>query len=525
MESVRRVTAAGLAIAAFVLSAGSPASPAGSVASAAPRVSWKPCTEDATVQCGTIKLPVNWRRPGGATFDMGVVRRPATDRAARIGALVVNPGGPGASGVDFVLYNPEYLSEGVRRRFDIVSFDPRGVSRSHPVVCALEVVITAPAAEITTAEGYGATTAYNSRLGRDCRKHTGPLADHVDTLSVVRDLDALRAALGDRRLSFYGVSYGSLIGQQYAELFPGKARAIVLDSAMDHSTGTRRFLREGAAAAQSAFEAFVAGCGADPECALRGRDIKAVFRGLLARARRGELSDPTFPEYKPTPFDIATTAVVSFYAPDWRSLAAYLLALETGQPQTTVAVAPTVPASRQAPEVIENSFATIFCADWRLPVADFADLAGYARTAELLAPDMRLSPVAYAAVTGCLGWPGKVRNPQHRLKLRVKTPLLVLGSMHDPATPYAWSARVAKQAGDRAVLVTYEGWGHGVYQRGDCPRAAVDAYLLELKLPAQGTRCPAIPPTTTTSERTGLAPHRVGPRPGVPGWLAPRPSR
>jgi pimeloyl-ACP methyl ester carboxylesterase len=511
-------------------------------------IRWKPCAEDAAAQCGALRLPVDWRRRDGAAFDLAVARRPATDPAARIGSLIVNPGGPGGSGVDFALYGNDYFSAEITRRFDLVGFDPRGVSRSRPVVCDLATLRQAPPAEIGSAAQFAAVVAYNARLWKDCRRHTGPLFDHVDTLSVVRDVEALRAAVGDERLTFYGMSYGTLIGQQYAELFPGRVRAVVLDSAMDHSSGTRRFLREEAVAVQDSFDQFVAGCQADAGCALHGRDIRAVWRGLLARAARGELRDPTFPEYRPTPFDVVSAAFGAFYGPQWRELAMFLTALDTGQAagggvgvagagvgKVGAAVAGGVAglagaAARQrirrtkAIELVEYAFPAAFCADWRLPVRDYPDLAGYLHTSGLLAPDMRYSPLAVTAVTACLGWPGRLHNPQHRLALRGDARVLVLGALHDPATAYSWSDRAARQAGDNGVLLTYEGWGHGVYGRGRCPGRAVDAYLVSLTLPAAGARCPAVPPTQPAGDRAGpvrsgsIRPGQVGPRPGVRGW-------
>src|SRR5690606_11889323 len=153
-----------------------------------------------------------------------------------IGSIVINTGGHGGTGVDAVLQNWLGFSPELTSRFDVVGFDPRGVGRSHPILCSFELAAQAPdPLEIDGPAEFAALLAYDERYRQDCRARTGPLFDHVDTGSVVRDLDAIRAALGERKLTYYGVSYGTLIGQLYAERYPGRIRALALDSNMDHS--------------------------------------------------------------------------------------------------------------------------------------------------------------------------------------------------------------------------------------------------------------------------------------------------
>jgi pimeloyl-ACP methyl ester carboxylesterase len=431
-----------------------------------------PCAGDPTAQCGSLSVPVDWSRPHGPRFDLAVARRPATDPAARIGSLVFGPGGPGDSGVDRVVTGPGRFSAELRRKFDVVSFDPRGVGRSKPVVCSAELLAQRPAPVLASQADFDATLAFNRRLRADCRARTGPVFDHADTLSTVRDLDAIRAALGERTLTFHGSSYGTLLGEQYAEAFPGRVRAIVLESVVDHSVGTRAFLATQAVAGQDSFDEFVAWCGRTAGCALHGRDVRAVWADLLARADRGELGDRGA-----TPFDLVVTAHRGFYGPGYADLARKLAAMSAGGPPQLVSLPPLVTAA--------------FCADWSLPVRDYREYAAHLRRLAALAPDLRY-PAAVFAVTACLGTP--VRNPQHRLEVRHTPPLLLINSVHDPASGYNWATNVAGQLGDRAVLVRYDGWGHGVYTRSACTTEVVDRYLVAGVLPAPGTSCPAVEP-------------------------------
>jgi len=508
---------------------GSPAGAAPNKPSGSPAVAWAPCAEDATAECGTISVPVDWSRPRGEHFDLALVRRKATDPARRIGSLVVNPGGPGGSGVDFVLFAPDYFSADLRARFDLVGFDPRGVARSHPILCSLDLLVASPSPVLTSQADFDRMVRYNRDLGNDCRQHTGPLIDHVDTLSVVRDIDAIRAAVGDRKLSYYGVSYGTLMGQQYAEQFPDRVRALVLDSNMDHSLGTAGFLLTEAGTTQDSFNEFVKGCRADAGCVLHDSDIRGLWASLLARAARGELTLPG----SPTPVDQFTLISIifgAFYQPDWRGLAEFLVALDTGAEPAAgsagAALGAAAAAGRQrtttkaAVELAENSFQPQFCGDWKLPIRNYAEYAVLLKAQRLVAHDVLYSPLGLSATVACLGWSAQTNNPQHPLRARPAKTLYMTNALHDPATGYAWALNAKRQLGDAARLLTYKGWGHGVYGRSDCVSAPVDAYLLSGALPRPGAQCAAVPPTEAATARSATTrrPVPTGPRPGVPGF-------
>ncbi|MEU7473055.1 alpha/beta hydrolase [Streptomyces sp. NPDC044984] len=452
--------------------------------SATRTLNWAPCddTADPGAECAALSVPVDWAHPDGPRLDLAVARRKATDPGARVGSMVFGPGGPGDSGVERVVSGIGRFSPEVRRRFDIVSFDPRGVGDSNPVTCSGDLLAERPSPELKSQADFDATMAYNRRLRADCRAGTGPVFDHLDTAQTVRDVDALRAALGERKLTFHGSSYGTLLGAQYAETYPRRVRAIVLESVMDHSVlTTRDFLRSEAATAQDSFREFVKWCDGAADCALHGRDVRAVWQDLLARAGRGELEDPAEPGTPLSSSDLVNTvAFRKFYKADYAGLATAIVEMEAGEP---------LPASPTSTSPLPPAV-PVFCSDWHLPVRDYREYASLVAMMNRTAPDLPyLLPLHITAA--CLGAP--TANPQHRLDAHGAPPILVSNALHDPATGYPWAVSVARQLGRSGVLLTYGGHGHGSVTSGPCMQDAVDSYLTDLAVPPRGTICPAVP--------------------------------
>ncbi|MFI5775371.1 alpha/beta hydrolase [Streptomyces sp. NPDC051658] len=474
--------AAGAAMAVITGLAAAPAVHASPSATGALR--WAPCDDPnySGTECATLSVPVDWAHSDGPRFDLAVARRKATDPAARVGSMVFGPGGPGDSGVKMVGRNVSRFSPEVRRRFDIVSFDPRGVGGSNPVTCADDLPAERPSPELKSKADFDATVAYNRRLRADCRARTGPVFDHLDTAQTVRDLDALRAALGERKLTFHGSSYGTLLGAQYAETYPRRVRAIVLESVMDHSVPTTHdFLQSEAATAEDSFEEFVKWCDGATDCALHGRDVRAVWQGLLARAARGELENPDKPGTSLSSSDLVNRiAFTKFYNVDYADLATAIAGMEASKP---------LPASPTSITPLPEA-TPVFCSDWHLPVRGYQEYASLVAMMNRTAPDLPyLLPIQMTAA--CLGTP--TANPQHRLDAHGAPPILVSNALHDPATGYPWAVSVAQQLGRSGVLLTYEGQGHGSVTNGPCMEDTVDSYLTNLAIPARGTSCPAVP--------------------------------
>jgi pimeloyl-ACP methyl ester carboxylesterase len=477
------VATAATAVAAMLPGAAAGAAPSGSVA-------WKPCPTGKNVECGTVTVPIDWDHPDHGTIQLALARRKATDPSARIGSILMDPGGPGGSGAGEV-QDGWSLSPEITRRFDTVGFDPRGVGQSNPVRCGLTEV-TAPDPQLPkNASEYAQLTAYNRALGASCAKNTGPLAGFADTKSVVHDMDAIRAALGEAKLTYYGVSYGSLMGQQYAETYPDRVRALVLDSNMDHSLRTTwEFLSTETASTQELFEQFASWCGRTASCALHGQDVHALMATLYSRAESGDLGTP---DDRLDPVALVNLVSQNFYGPTWGQLATTMVNLRDGKPAQPSAFGDiTVP----------SAFGSVFCADWKLPVSGYGELETYRRALAAMAPDMRFSPLGWTSTAGCIDWPGEVRNPQHRLSVHGAPPLLMLNSRYDPATPYPWAQRAAQQSG--ATLLTYDGWGHGAYfKNSDCVIKAADDYLISGTVPRKGTHCAAVEPKPQQSRMDG----------------------
>ncbi|WP_280318681.1 alpha/beta fold hydrolase [Nocardia wallacei] len=220
-------------------------------ATRAPSLDWRPCAENAEVECATLAVPVDWSQPEGPAIDMAVARKRTRD-PGRIGTLISLPGGPGTSGVDELLHGDRF-SPALRERFDLVGFDPRGVRRSHPLRCDAGLAATRPNLVPDAGGRLTEVASYTRELVDSCREYTGPLFDHLDSASVARDVDALRNALGEETVSLYGRSYGTMSGQAYLELFPRRVRAMVLDSIDDHSLAGTEFLATEAHGGRDAF--------------------------------------------------------------------------------------------------------------------------------------------------------------------------------------------------------------------------------------------------------------------------------
>ncbi|MFI6729140.1 alpha/beta hydrolase [Streptomyces sp. R-74717] len=456
-------------------------------------IDWKPCPQDAAAECGTLRLPVDWARPSGERFGLAVARRKATDPDRRVGVLLVNPGGPGDSGTDFAVRRAKsHFSAEVQEKFDIVGFDPRGVGSSQPVKCSQKLWDQRPSAYPRNQAEFDRLAEFNRTLRRDCRRHSGPVFDHADTLSVVRDMDAIRRALGEKKINYFGHSYGTLIGEQYAEQYGDRIRTMALTANIDHSLGVREFLVSSAATAEDSFRQFVKWCESTSSCALHGRDVTAVWDDLLARADRGEIHDPESPDQVLTANVVAREAFKKYYGPDWDELAIYVAELDAQGPKERRQPQQPQPETSQGAEqqTREEPFHAVFCQDWRFRPKDYREFASLSKAELRAAPHMRGTPRVHEAVAGCVGWPGKVNNPQHRLRITEAPKILMLHSLHDPANNYAWATNVHRQTRRTTVLLSYEGAGHSVYGRSECTGDAVDDYLTELKLPSAGSRCP-----------------------------------
>jgi pimeloyl-ACP methyl ester carboxylesterase len=436
-------------------------------------IAWTTCPDDPDSpdppdgECGTVRVPLDWNRPGGPAISLAVARHRATDPAHRLGVLLADFGGPGSASSQFAL-TPGFFSPEIQARFDVVGFDVRGTGRSEFIEC----VDTGkpPGSEPADRAEFDALREYSEKAVSDCRARNLPVFDHADTGVNARDVDAVRRALGEARISFFGISYGTLLGQQYAERHGDRVRAMVLDSAIDHSADLGRFLGDRAAASDEQFRQFAAWCDRTTTCALHGQDVPAVWRKALA------VADGMPDEHN----WLRDRVAADMYHPDWEDMAQVIAGTVAGTPPVTARFAYNYASIRLA----------VVCQDFDLRIRDFARYSALHAEELRRGPLMRGSMLGHGEAVACLGVHGPPANPPHRLSIPRAPRILLANSRYDAATPYAWALAIHHQAPANTTLLTYEGSGHGVYERTACTRSLVDRYLLTAEAPRHDVSCP-----------------------------------
>jgi pimeloyl-ACP methyl ester carboxylesterase len=459
-------------VSAFLLTGGTPAL---ADTSSSP-ITWAACADDPDSpeppdgECGTLRVPLEWDRPWGPTIDLAVARHRATDPAHRLGVLMIDAGGPGSSGAEFALASGHLFSPEILARYDVVGLDLRGTGRSAFIRCADPTGVP-PSDEPADRAAFEALRQYSRQAIADCRARNLPVFDHANTAVNAEDLDAVRRALGEDKISFLGVSYGTLLGQQYAEQHGDRVRAMVLDSTIDHSVDVRRFMGDRAAAVDELFRQFAAWCDRTATCALHGQDVLATWERALAVA-----------DGMPRPHNWLRDQVFSdMYGPDWEDAARAIAETVAGQP----------PMTAQFEYNYQSIRLAVVCQDFDLRIGTFAQYSALRAEELRRAPIMRGSTIGHGETTTCLGQAGPPANPPHPLNIPRAPRILLLNARYDPATPYAWAVNIHRQAPANTTLLTYEGSGHGVFSRTACTKSAVDRYLLTLQAPRHDVSCPA----------------------------------
>lgn len=485
---------------------------AGGPAPGAP-ASWSPCPEvprealsglvpDGTVdqftggtsyECATIAVPQNWDEPdSGETFEIALVRARRDTQSDRLGSLIINPGGPGGSGVESAVYltlDPSYggLPDEVTSRFDIIGFDPRGVGRSDPVECYTNQQLDAsfgldpdPVGDAFTAE-----LTRMEEVAQTCADKYGDALSYFSTRQTAHDMDAIRAAIGDERMTYLGFSYGTLLGAVYAQLYPDRIRAMVLDGAVDAEEDGIAASEGQAAGFELAFSNFADWCDNTPdECPL-GPDTRAVVTGAI----EGSRSDPvTGPDGRVATAGWVFWAVVStmYQQGLWPELGAAIAQLDNGDPAAVFQLVD-VYTGRDA----EGDYPNLFDALTAVNCVD-DDTEVTVEQVRGLQDEWRdkypmFGPSLAVSMLGCAVWPAEP-DPYPTGTAEGAPPILVVGTTGDPATPYESTPRLAEMLGVGVVL-TNEGEGHTAYPGSRCIDAAVNAYLVDLTVPDDGTTC------------------------------------
>lgn len=496
---VTRLPAAALAVVLLLAGCGSgdgpgaaapsPSSPAAPRATASPSPApvslapvaapvWEDCEGD--FECATLVVPLVEGEP--ATVDLGLTRLRTARPEGRIGSLVVNPGGPGASAVDHLQRAWQLVPEPVRARFDLVAFDPRGVGRSSQVRCgttaeldAYFAVDPAPddAAELRVLEQANAAFA----LG--CAAGAGALLPHVSTEQAALDLERVRTAIGDEQLTYLGYSYGTSLGAAYLDAFPSRVRAMVLDGGIDPELTWDGLLEGQSAGFDRALEAFAADCERT-RCAYRSAvegDLLQAYDRLAARVETSPLPTSEARVVGPSELSLGVGAGLYSRANGWPAIAQALAAAERGDGSPLLALNDQyLSRGPDGYEGTNESLVSVVCLDRQWP----RETVPYLALAERVRADApRFGPSIALSGLICADWPVPPVSGPQRVTAPGSPPVLVIGTTRDPATPYAWSVALAGQL-SRGVLLTYDGDGHTVYRTGapSCVRDVVDAYLL-----------------------------------------------
>lgn len=466
-------------------------------------VVWR--SEGENLEFASVTVPLSYDDPSGPAMQLALVKVPAGDPSRRIGTIVTNPGGPGASGVEFLTYSAADAFPAVLRdRFDLVAFDPRGVGGSSPVNCLdeLDAYFATDLTPDDTAE-YRAMVE-NARLMADaCWEKNGDLLRHVDTMDVVRDLEQIRLALGDEPLNYVGFSYGTKIGALYAEHYPEHIRAMVLDGVMPPSIPPEEDIQTQDAGFESAMSAFLSWCGGKEDCAFGAGDPSSAFTDLTTRIDQHPLAASEGRTLGPgeTSFGVS----LGLYSPDfWPYLAHALAAAEAGDggPLLRLSDLYLGRAEDGTYDDVMEAHLAVMCSDAPWPSLDGFKALAEQETARF--PYLGASNLN--SYLSCALWPVEPVSQSQTVRGAGAPPIMLIGTTNDPATPYAWATDLAAQM-ESAVLVTLEGEGHvAMGRRNACIDETVDTYLIDLALPGAHKRCSETPLSASAFRASGTNP-------------------
>ena len=441
------------------------------------------------IECAQVPVPLDPANPAGASILLFVARRPARDPASRIGALFVNPGGPGGPTLDLVRGAKTFLTAEVLNRFDIIGVDPRGTERSAPLDCSIAALARSDLATPADNSAVERQRANYVNLGKACATTDGEKLAFMDTTTAARDVDAVRAALGEMTISFLGMSYGTYLGAVYESLFPANTSTVVLDSAIDPTRFGTNQLLDPLAQSEISLDAFLAACryGTLTPCRFNdGTDLNAKYTAV----REKYLGTGAGRDRAEASFDTAINSLIGYPRNGWPILGRALQELTEGrQPNfnATAADNQSVDSSERIVPVDSFSVATniaVSCRDGILP----RDAVAYRAVVDNVygvAP--RFSGIRFneAVAVTCVSWPSPTASLTALKSGVART--LVIANTFDPTTPIAWSRGLAAQLG--APLLVRNGGGHVAVNKSACVRETVARFLVDGTAPTSGTVC------------------------------------
>jgi len=453
---------------------------------------WTDCSSGK--QCATAKAPLTWSDPSAGQVSLALIRQQA--KGTKQGSLLVNPGGPGGSGYDFVKDSVDYATDKtLQSHFDVVGFDPRGVGHSTAVKCYDPKQMDDYLYGITPGQRgsdqwIAENTAISQQFGAACAKNTGALLGHVDTVSAARDLDLLRAVLGDTKLNYLGYSYGTYLGAVYAGLYPGKTGRLVLDGALDPAASNDEVTKVQAVGFESALRAYLKNCLTQKNCPFTGTvdDGMKTISQLLAAVERSPIRNSDGRELGAN--TLVTAIIYPLYdATAWSYLSSMFASVMKGEASVAFTLADGYNSRNSDGTYSDNSteaFTAINCLDYGYdanPAAMRAQAAELAVAAPVIGPYM-----AYGDI-GCATWPYKSTVQRGPIAAKGSAPILVVGTTNDPATPYVWAKNMASEL-ENGHLLTYKGEGHTAYNKSNsCVNNTVDDFLVGGTVPPTGKTC------------------------------------
>jgi len=453
-------------------------------------LTWTEC--GVGFDCTDVTAPLDWEDPGKGEITLSVVRHRA--EGTPVGSLLTNPGGPGASGVDLILNSLDFaVGADLIENFDVIGFDPRGVGDSTAVTCydapqMDDYLYGIPSAARGTAEWEAELLDSHKKFADACDANSGGILPYITTVNAARDMDLIRALLGDKQLNYLGYSYGTFLGATYAKLYPEKAGRLVLDGAIDPAVPGLEVGATQALGFESALRAYMQDCLDSGECPFNGSvdEAMADLGALLASVDSTPLKSG---DGRMLGADSLMTAIIAaLYSQDsWGYLTQALDEALQGDPTSALFLADFY-NGRENGTYTDNSteaFRAYNCMDYPVeddPAAEAATNAKIAEGAPTIAP-------YWAGPDSCSVWPYPPTGTRGEIKAEGAGPILVIGTTNDPATPYEWSESLANQL-EEGVLITRVGEGHTGYNKGNaCVDDAVEAFLLDDVVPEDGLRC------------------------------------
>ena len=459
-------------------------------------ISWTRCPSElglpSILECARFSVPIDWDSPYGEHFDLGLVKLPAmpSNTTSKVGPLFINPGGPGVPASTMVssMAQGAFQNQTLQLRavFDIIGLDPRGTGMSHQMNCSKDIYAERVSLFPQTEEEYDALFDKNKRLGESCRKFTGPLLEHVDTISVAKDHEAVRVALGNEPMNFLGLSYGSQIGAQYISLFPENIRTLALDAIVQHSQSEAANIHIDTSSYELVLKHFFEWAATDASSALHGQDVRVLWLDLLTKA-----AETPIPALSCNGTDCLTDVnaeEILFNAQgflnfpgagvglgvSWQLLASALFNASHGDASTL-----STPYSN--PEVFSRQ--AIQCLDWNRSES-LSEVKAKLAMATAYTPLVHGAGHRWRAQHACMGWPAAVKNPPRKLNVKSDTTVLMASSTGDSSTGLPWAIGMLEEI-ENAVLIVRDGDGHGNVPLGGETSDLVGRYLITGEAPAE----------------------------------------